>query len=135
MLLAFLVLYAINFSADQCFWKMIYLFNSIQLYYMHTLGIPIPVILSIGIALELGFFVYRCIVWWEDCLVTLSWCRIFWRYLKGFMIQGGDPTGTGKGGTSIWGKKYNDEIRESLKVIHWKSPVLCFVLLHLLKWN
>jgi cyclophilin family peptidyl-prolyl cis-trans isomerase len=36
-------------------------------------------------------------------------------YIKGFMIQGGDPTGTGKGGTSIWGKK-NDEIRESLKV-------------------
>ncbi|CAN1236605.1 Peptidyl-prolyl cis-trans isomerase CYP18-1, partial [Linum grandiflorum] len=32
-----------------------------------------------------------------------------------FMIQGGDPTGTGKGGTSIWGKKFNDEIRESLK--------------------
>ncbi|KAG2380483.1 Peptidyl-prolyl cis-trans isomerase [Vigna angularis] len=31
------------------------------------------------------------------------------------MIQGGDPTGTGKGGTSIWGKKFNDEIRESLK--------------------
>lgn len=34
------------------------------------------------------------------------------------MIQGGDPTGTGKGGTSIWGKKFNDEIRESLKVLH-----------------
>lgn len=33
------------------------------------------------------------------------------------MIQGGDPTGTGKGGTSIWGKKFNDEIRESLKVM------------------
>lgn len=33
------------------------------------------------------------------------------------MIQGGDPTGTGKGGTSIWGKKFNDEIRESLKVL------------------
>lgn len=43
---------------------------------------------------------------------------IFHRNIKGFMIQGGDPTGTGKGGTSIWGKKYNDEIRESLKVIH-----------------
>jgi peptidyl-prolyl cis-trans isomerase-like 3 len=32
------------------------------------------------------------------------------------MIQGGDPTGTGRGGTSIWGRKFNDEIRESLKV-------------------
>lgn len=24
-------------------------------------------------------------------------------------IQGGDPTGTGKGGTSMWGKKFEDE--------------------------
>lgn len=32
------------------------------------------------------------------------------------MIQGGDPTGTGKGGNSIWGKKFGDEIREALKV-------------------
>ncbi|KAG6482971.1 hypothetical protein ZIOFF_059611 [Zingiber officinale] len=40
---------------------------------------------------------------------------IFHRNIKGFMIQGGDPTGTGKGGTSIWGKKFNDEIRELLK--------------------
>ncbi|ESP05034.1 hypothetical protein LOTGIDRAFT_185007 [Lottia gigantea] len=37
------------------------------------------------------------------------------RNIKGFMAQMGDPTGTGKGGDSIWGGKYEDEFRESLK--------------------
>jgi peptidyl-prolyl cis-trans isomerase-like 1 len=31
------------------------------------------------------------------------------------MIQGGDPTGTGRGGESIYGAKFNDEIVSSLK--------------------
>ena len=54
------------------------------------------------------------------------------------MIQGGDPTNTGKGGESIWGGKFEDEFSAELKVcdggwVHlsvWHDtaamkPVLC----------
>ena len=34
----------------------------------------------------------------------------FHRIVKGFMLQGGDPAGTGRGGESAWGGKFPDEI-------------------------
>ncbi|KAF8830993.1 hypothetical protein HHX47_DHR1000119 [Lentinula edodes] len=34
---------------------------------------------------------------------------------KDFMVQGGDPTGTGRGGTSIYGQKFEDELHPELR--------------------
>jgi len=47
---------------------------------------------------------------------------IFHRVIPQFMIQGGDPTGTGRGGESFWGGKFEDEIDMSLH--HDKAGIL-----------
>src|SRR5678815_5837046 len=36
----------------------------------------------------------------------------FHRIVKGFMLQGGDPTGTGTGGESAWGGPFPDNINQ-----------------------
>ncbi len=47
---------------------------------------------------------------------------IFHRIIKDFMVQGGDPTGTGRGGVSIWGDKFQDEFNS--KAMFDKAGVL-----------
>jgi len=40
---------------------------------------------------------------------------IFHRVVPGFIVQTGDPTGTGMGGESVYGEPFNDEIHGRLK--------------------
>lgn len=53
-----------------------------------------------------------------DQLEILWWVKQSFRYLLLIVfiiqIQGGDPTNTGNGGESIWGKKFEDEFRPNL---------------------
>jgi peptidylprolyl isomerase len=47
---------------------------------------------------------------------------IFHRIIKNFMLQTGDPKGTGTGGESIWGKNFEDEF--SSKALFDKPGIL-----------
>ncbi|XP_065849301.1 peptidyl-prolyl cis-trans isomerase CYP57 [Euphorbia lathyris] len=49
---------------------------------------------------------------------------IFHRIIKGFLAQGGDPTGTGAGGESIYGSVFSDEFHSRLRFNH-RGIVAC----------
>ena len=40
---------------------------------------------------------------------------MFHRIIAKFMVQGGDPTGTGQGGESVWGETFKDEVHSRLR--------------------
>lgn len=46
----------------------------------------------------------------------------FHRVIRGFMIQGGDPSGTGRGGASIFGSSFEDEFKPN--VVFDKAGIL-----------
>jgi peptidyl-prolyl cis-trans isomerase-like protein 2 len=69
---------------------------------------------------DLGFELF-CGAAPKTCQNFLTLCEkgyydgtIFHRLIPKFMIQGGDPTGTGKGGQSIWDKPFEDEFSKHL---------------------
>jgi len=43
---------------------------------------------------------------------------IFHRIIPGFMVQGGDPSGSGEGGESIYGAPFMDEFHSRIKFQH-----------------
>lgn len=49
---------------------------------------------------------------------------VFHRLIKTFMVQGGDPTGTGTGGDTIYGGPFSDEIHSRLRFNH-RGVVAC----------
>ncbi|GLT97244.1 hypothetical protein SLE2022_148170 [Rubroshorea leprosula] len=49
---------------------------------------------------------------------------IFHRIIKGFLVQGGDPTGSGTGGESIYGAPFSDEFHSRLRFNH-RGIVAC----------
>lgn len=69
---------------------------------------------TLNLELHSDYVPKTCENFLKHCINGYYKDTIFHRSIKNFMIQGGDPAGTGKGGESIWGKAFKDEIKTNL---------------------
>jgi len=79
-----------------------------------------------GVLLQTSMGDIECELYWDHAPLTCKnfaelarrgyYDKIkFHRIIDDFMVQTGDPTGTGKGGSSIYGPMFEDEIHDALK--------------------
>lgn len=88
---------------------------------------------SVFATLETGRGTIRLVLYPDEApLAVENFCTLaqqgyydgtsFHRIVEDFIIQGGDATGTGKGGASIWGRVYHTEISDKL---HHYAGAVC----------
>lgn len=69
---------------------------------------------SLSLELHCDMVPKTCENFLKHCLNGYYNNTVFHRSIRNFMIQGGDPEGTGTGGTSIWGAPFKDELKPNL---------------------
>ncbi|KAK6048412.1 peptidyl-prolyl cis-trans isomerase, cyclophilin-type, partial [Cooperia oncophora] len=79
-----------------------------RLFFTHQLVISRSSYGLKNVLLHVEIFIQLCMEKYYDG-------TIFHRLVKDYIIQGGDPTGTGQGGESIYGKPFKDEFHQRLR--------------------
>ncbi|KAI8906812.1 cyclophilin-like domain-containing protein [Gorgonomyces haynaldii] len=100
----------------------------LQSRYPYVEGCPLDVLRSLQVILHTSGGDLEIELWPKEapkaCRNFVQLCMegyynntLFHRIIKNFIIQGGDPTGTGSGGESIYGKPFEDEFHSRLRFV------------------